>query len=224
MFEIIDQQDDFIVINKPAGLGFHDDEIDKGVHNQLKAQLELVELYPVHRLDKLTSGLLIFAKTKQAAQTFQKLFEQKQIQKFYLAVSDQKPKKKQGVIKGDMEKSRRGMWKLTRTMHNPAISQFFSYSIGAGKRLFLIKPHTGKTHQIRVALSSIGSPILGDNYYGKNNAERGYLHAFALSFFLDSQLYQYILPPIDGQNFTDKNSQKVINNIALPWQLPWPKI
>ena len=51
-----------------------------------------------------------------------------------------------------MAKSRRGMFKLMRSMENPAITQFFSYALGDGKRLYLLKPHSGKTHQLRVAL------------------------------------------------------------------------
>ena len=117
------------------------------------------KLYSVHRLDKMTSGLLLLAKSPQIAAQLTALFTTHQIQKYYLAISDKKPKKKQGLIKGGMQKSRRGMWKLTKEKNNLAITQFFSYSLGNGKRLFVIKPHSGKTHQIRVALKSIGSAI-----------------------------------------------------------------
>jgi len=176
---IIDHQADFLVIDKPANIGFHDEEnIGSGLFSQIKAQLKaqlaITELYPVHRLDKMTSGLILVAKNSATARAFQQQFEQHQIQKYYLAIAEGKPKKKQGVIKGDMEKSRRGMWKLLRTMDNPAVSQFFSYSIAPKQRLYLIKPHSGKTHQIRVALNSIGVPILGDALYNNaDHADRG---------------------------------------------------
>ena len=227
---IIDHQADFLVIDKPANIGFHDEEnIGSGLFSQIKAQLKaqlaITELYPVHRLDKMTSGLILVAKNSATARAFQQQFKQHQIQKYYLAIAEGKPKKKQGVIKGDMEKSRRGMWKLLRTMDNPAVSQFFSYSIAPKQRLYLIKPHSGKTHQIRVALNSIGVPILGDALYNNaDHADRGYLHAFALSFSLNQQSYQYCLTPSNGSVFNTPSTLDVINKLTPPWQQPWPAL
>jgi len=227
-FTIVDHQADFLVIDKPANIGFHDEEnVGSGFFSQIKAQLaaqfSITELYPVHRLDKMTSGLILVAKNSATARAFQQQFEQHQIQKYYLAIAEGKPKKKQGVIKGDMEKSRRGMWKLLRTMDNPAVSQFFSYSIAPKQRLYLIKPHSGKTHQIRVALNSIGVPIFGDALYNNvEDADRGYLHAFALSFSLNQQPYQYCLAPSNGRVFNAPSTLDVINKLTPPWQLPWP--
>ena len=227
---IIDHQDDFLVIDKPHDLSFHDEgNIGSGFFSQIKTQLKLQcglsELYPVHRLDKMTSGLILVAKNSATARTFQQQFEQHQIQKYYLAIAEGKPKKKQGVIKGDMEKSRRGMWKLLRTMDNPAVSQFFSYTIAPKQRLYLIKPHSGKTHQIRVALNSIGVPILGDALYNNAmNADRGYLHAFALSFSLNKQPYQYCLAPYNGSAFNTPATLDIINKLTTPWQQPWPTL
>ncbi|MEW6990098.1 TIGR01621 family pseudouridine synthase [Colwelliaceae bacterium 6441] len=223
--KIIAQQDDFIIADKPAGLGFHDDENQPGFFNQVKSQLSINELYPVHRLDKMTSGLIILAKNKLTATEFQQHFEQRLIEKYYIAISDKKPVKKQGTIKGDMKKSRRGTWKLVRRYDNPAISQFFSYPLKQGKRLFLVKPYTGKTHQIRVALNSIGAPIIGDpNYYMTSNADRGYLHAFALRFSINNIKYQYVLPPLIGKEYTSAETIAVVDTLIEPWKLAWPKL
>jgi len=223
--EVIDEQDDYIVVNKPGGIGFHDEEHGLGFFNQIKKTLAIDELYPVHRLDKMTSGLLICAKNKVAAAQFQQLFENKKIEKYYLAISDKKPIKKQGLIKGDMEKSRRGMWKLLRSQVNPAVSQFFSYSLVNGKRLFLVKPHSGKTHQIRVALNSLGSPIIGDpTYYSTSDSDRGYLHAFALRFKLNNQEFHYCLMPTDGKEYILEQAKLKIETLTTPWLLNWPKI
>jgi len=223
---LLDDQDDFIIIMKPAGIGFHDENVfGSGLFNAVKIRFGYDELYPVHRLDKITSGLIIFAKNKTAATTFQHLFEQHKVQKFYLALSDKKPSKKQGLIKGDMVKSRRSMWKLLRSQNNPALSQFLSYSVNDGKRLFIIKPHSGKTHQIRVALSSIGSPIIGDpNYYPTSQAQRGYLHAFALQFTLNNSLYSYTNQPTFGDAFLTSTVTEKIRDIFQPWLLPWPDL
>jgi len=224
--QIIAQTDDFIVINKPANINFHDEgDIGSGLFSQVKLLLNIDELYPVHRLDKMTSGLIVFAKNLITAQQFQLLFEQHQVEKYYLAISDNKPQKKQGLISGDMEKSRRGTWKLLRSQKNPAISQFFSYALTHGKRLFIIKPHTGRTHQIRVALNSLGAPIIGDPSYHKSSlADRGYLHAYALCFTLNNQTYQYICQPVQGDEYCNSTAITCIESLNQPWLLPWPKL
>jgi len=112
------ENSDFIVVTKPAGMNFHSEE-EAGFAVLAKALAGAAELYPVHRLDKMTSGLVLLAKTKAAAQRFGEMFEKHEVEKYYLAVSLRKPKKKQGWIKGDMEKARRGDWKLAKSMDNP---------------------------------------------------------------------------------------------------------
>jgi tRNA pseudouridine32 synthase/23S rRNA pseudouridine746 synthase len=229
MFKIITQTDDFVVVAKSAGVNFHDEELQgSGLFSQVKKHLQkefsVTELYPIHRLDKMTSGLVIFAKNLKSAQIFGKLFEEHQIEKYYLAISDKKPTKKQGWIKGDMAKSRRGMFKLLRSMDNPSVTQFFSYSIANKQRLYLLKPHSGKTHQLRVALSSIGAPILGDPLYNTNSvADRGYLHAYALRFEFLEKMYQFILPINEGEYYLTQKVNDKLTELDKPWLLNWPK-
>jgi tRNA pseudouridine32 synthase/23S rRNA pseudouridine746 synthase len=167
-----------------------------------KVDINVTRLWPVHRLDKATSGLVIFAKTAAAAAKFGELFSQHKIAKHYLAVALGKPKKKQGWIKGDMEKGRNGSWLLNRSQKNPAITYFTSTALEENqkqaKRLYLIQPKTGKTHQIRVALKSLGCPILGDKRYKGAEAERCYLHAFTLSFTWQDQLMNFQCQPEQG--------------------------
>ena len=191
---------DFWVFDKPAGASFHS-EGGAGFFAELQTQFPTETLFPVHRLDKITSGLLLIARNKLAAAQFQTLFNDKKIRKTYLALSDAKPTKKQGWIKGDMEKSRNGSWKLTRTNTNPAVTQFHSLSLQEGLRLFVLQPHTGRTHQLRVAMKSLGSPIVGDTRYGGSDADRGYLHAAMLQFDWngEQQLIQSL--PADGKLF-----------------------
>ena len=232
---IVFQNSDFVVVNKPAGLNFHSEldetytqENDKketapGLVVVLQQLLNLPELYPVHRLDKMTSGLVIFALNKKTAQAFQVMFESHQVQKFYLALSDKKPKKKQGWIVGDMQSARRGSWKLSKSKVNPARTQFQSFSIEPGLRLYLLKPVTGKTHQLRVALKSIGAPILGDVRYADANSakaiDRGYLHAFALQFKLYDKRYEFVQAPVTGYAFTKPSCLSLIDSWQKPWEL-----
>jgi len=119
-------------------------------------------LYPVHRLDKATSGCLLLAKSKEAAAQISKAFASRHVAKYYIAVTDKKPSKKMGSVSGDMQRSRRSSWKLLRSQQNPAVTSFMQTSFaleGYGTlRLFALKPHTGKTHQLRV----ITTPLFND--------------------------------------------------------------
>lgn len=214
------------MVNKPAGLGFHSEadtagEKQPGLAVLLQQQYELPELYPVHRLDKMTSGLVIFALNLPAAQRFQTLFEQREVEKYYLAISTHKPKKKQGWVKGDMVPARRGSWKLTTTQTNPAVTQFISQSCRPNERWFLLKPHTGKTHQLRVVLKSLGAPIAGDQRYDAmakaQHEDRGYLHAYALRFEYDGEEYEFVLKPDQGERFLSDAADACLNE----WQAPW---
>mgnify|MGYP001032682463 FL=1 len=222
-YQIVSHQDDFIIINKAANVHFHSQDGTAGVVAEVETDLG-IKLFAVHRLDTPTSGLLILAKTSAAANRFTQLFTAHQVQKYYLAIAMGKPKKKQGWIIGDMAKSRRSMYKLLRSKENPAITHFFSHSIGSGIRAYLLKPFSGKTHQLRVALASIGVPILGDNLYGKQTSDRCYLHAYQLSFCYLGQEYQFIQLPDEGSYFLDEGMQQFIQDSwSVPAQLDWPQ-
>lgn len=221
--QIIYQNSDFVIFDKPAGLNFHSEDGEAGFVVQAAKQLNIAQLYSVHRLDKMTSGLIILAKSSEVANKFSKMFENKEIQKFYLAISLRKPKKKQGWIKADMSSARRGSYKLLQTKQNPAITQFASVALRAGERFFLVKPHTGKTHQIRVALKSIGSPIAGDIRYANadeaKKEDRGYLHAFALKFSLDDEEFSFTCQPAEGERFSSQEAKEQLKTWSKPWDI-----
>ncbi|MFD1805680.1 TIGR01621 family pseudouridine synthase [Pasteurella oralis] len=214
---IIYQHADFVVIDKPCGISVHKDQAEIGLTTLIAHQLNVPQVWLVHRLDKVTSGLLILALNAQAAQTLSQLFAQQSIQKTYLALSVDKPKKKQGLIIGDMQKARRGAWKLCSTKENPAITRFHSISCEPNLRLFILQPKTGKTHQLRVAMKSLGSPILGDQLYGKNSPEidRTYLHAYRLQFCYQGQHIDIQCLPIYGQMFQRINLIQLITELNI---------
>ena len=199
--DIIYQTDDFIIIYKPCGISVHKDQSEIGLTTLLAEQFSVPQVWLVHRLDKVTSGLLILALNAESAAEFFRLFSEHHIQKTYLALSNQKPKKKQGLIVGDMQKARNGAWKLCQSKENPAITRFESVSCEPNLRLFILKPQTGKTHQLRVAMKSLGSPILGDSLYDKNteNIDRTYLHAARLQFEFKGQSFDVFSPPKEGE-------------------------
>lgn len=218
---IVFENPSFILAIKPAGVNFHSEE-EAGFVVQVSEQLGL-PLFPVHRLDKMTSGLVILAKTSETAAQFGKMFENREVEKYYLAISMRKPKKKMGWIKGDMTNARRGDYKLLTTMENPAITQFVSCALRTHERFFLIKPHTGKTHQIRVALKSLGSPIAGDERYAQadeaRKEERGYLHAYALRFTLNGENFEFVSPPDEGERFVSAECRDQLGTWNKPWEL-----
>lgn len=226
MYDLLDDTAEFLVIYKYPGISFHCEGEQPGLFETVKQQQALPELYPVHRLDKITSGILIMAKTASANRRLVDAFAQRQVEKYYLAISKRKPRKKQGLIKGDMERTRRGAWKLTVEQNNPAITQFFSASIGEGERLFLLKPRTGQTHQIRVALKSIGAPILGDELYGGQDeaADRAYLHAFQLRFSLNGVTHRYQVMPRHGERFLQQRVAEALQGFMQPDTLSWPAL
>lgn len=211
--EIIFENDRVLAINKPSGIGHHGDgNTSCGILQILRdmQQRQLIKyqgrLYGVHRLDKVTSGILLFAKDRECAGLIGKALREKQlVTKFYFALSAKKPKKrKQGTIRGDMAKARRGSWQLTRRNDNPAITKFYTAGLGelnkqcgainnttVARTALLLRPITGKTHQLRVASKSEGMPILGDELYGGRSdtldglSKRTYLHSAALHLHIE---------------------------------------
>ncbi|MFC0445586.1 TIGR01621 family pseudouridine synthase [Pseudidiomarina halophila] len=178
---LVFQHTDFYVLNKPAGAPMHANTEELSVVHQLAHQLQ-EELWPVHRLDTPTSGALLVARNAAAAAELSQLFADRQMNKTYLAIAAGKPKKKQGWVIGDMAKSRRGGWRLLHSKKNPARTYFSSESLCPGYRYYRLEPGTGKTHQLRVALKSLGVPIVGDHRYGGEPHAYLHLHAWQLAF------------------------------------------
>ena len=230
MYQLVERNDDYVLVNKAPGLTVQSEDGQPGLLQLVAADLGLKKLFPVHRIDKMTSGLVIMAVTTEANRQLSEKFRLRQMEKFYLAVSDKKPRKKQGAVVGDMDKARRGAWKLLSRRDNPAITQFFSTSLMPGQRLFVVKPHTGKTHQIRVALKSVGAPITGDTlYHGavgaeESEADRGYLHAYSLRFDWHGQIRSYQCLPAQGALFSGEEFTQALASYREPWTLNWPKL
>lgn len=216
-------------IHKPAGIGFHNTDEAPGIVQLVKQHFKEDKLFPIHRLDKMTSGLMVFARNSQVNSDLSCQLADKQIEKYYLALSSRKPNKKQGLITGDMQKGRRGSYLLTREKTNPAITRFFAKPFldkKSNKRwIFVLKPETGKTHQLRVAMKSIGSAALGDQRYGQDSADRGYLHAYHMRFELYGTLYDLFDECFEGQEFDLSNNVDMerLGEFAKPEDLSWSK-
>jgi len=199
------------------------DDVD-GIVSLLRKQTGYHQLHLCHRLDTGTSGCLCLAKNAHTAAIIGNAFASRQVSKYYLAISVDKPKKKQGTIIGDMKNRRGGQFMLLKSKDNPAVTQFFSQSAKPGIRGFIVKPYTGKTHQIRVALKSIGAAILGDTLYGGAKSDRLHLHAGWLTIPFPERTITAYAPVSEGELFTDDEITQWVTNLPEPSSLTWPAI
>lgn len=225
LIPVLAEHRDYFVVNKPCGINVHQQEDTDGLVTQLKKQLNTEHLWLAHRLDQVTSGCLLLARNKTTAAHFGEQFQQRKVGKFYLALCDKRPKKRQGTIKGDMKKIRSGRWALARNMENPTMTHFYDMGLGNGLRLQLLRPYTGQTHQLRVVLNSLGSTILGDTFYGGCAADRTYLHAWRLTFEHEQQTHQFACLPVSGEHFQSELFLQKIDEISPPEdRFRWPDI
>ena len=199
---IIYEDKNIVVLDKPAGLLTH--PTDKKEKDALTDKL--IEYYPeiknvgasprpgiVHRLDKDTSGLIIAAKNNKAYNYLKEQFKKRLVKKEYLALVAGKLKEKTGIITKPITRSKRepskrtvglwGKWKKAITRYE-VIKEFKNYS------LLKVMLETGRMHQIRVHLASIGHPVAGDKIYkfkrqtAPKGLKRQFLHASFLNFKL----------------------------------------
>ncbi|WP_456431312.1 RluA family pseudouridine synthase [Thermosulfuriphilus sp.] len=191
---ILYEDNHLLVVNKPAGLLTQGD-ITGEDSLFLQAKVYLKEAYQkpgnvylglVHRLDRITSGVLVLAKTSKAARRLSEQFRQAQVKKLYLAVVLGKISG-EGEIWGHLLFDRRlGRVRVFGTPYSRAKEAHLFYRClkeRQGRSLLEIRPSTGRKHQIRALLASRGWPIVGDRRYGSRySKERPLLHAWKITF------------------------------------------
>ena len=232
---VLENTDRFLIAEKQPGVSFHAEGNREGLLQIIREMEETgalpsgPRLYPVHRLDRITSGLIVFARERKNANLLSNEFRHHRVEKYYIALSDRPPRKKQGRVIGDMSRGRGKTWILNRSAKNPAVTFFFSKAIRGsrpGLRLFLLKPRTGRTHQIRSAMKSLSAPVLGDPLYGRydlaREEDRAYLHAFCLRFRLGEESWSFVSPPSPGAEFESRAFQNALREYSEPWKLSWP--
>ncbi len=175
-------EDDFIMaINKPVGVTSGQKELEKLLGRKV---------FLVHRLDKLTSGLLLLAKTKKSQQAMEKLFFDREIEKYYLAIVHGRLIRNEGVIEKPLCLKKRyegGVLYKTALYGKAAKTEWKKVVSSNTETLLVLRPVTGRTHQLRVHLDSIERPIMGDPQYGEKTTStlhvpRLMLHARKVSF------------------------------------------
>lgn len=208
--------DDFIILNKPAGIPVQGTlESDKNtilhaIHKYDPKQYTLDKLLLVHRLDKDTSGLMIIAKNPPAQKEFEQLFKNQKIQKTYKALCFFTPKKHEGTIDYPIapDISRKNTYFAVTTdkkypnQKSAQTDYIVEKKLPHGAALIACHPKTGRTHQVRVHLLAINCPIVGDKTYAQNiyghpyarSATRHLLHAFELKFAFKGTDYKFECP------------------------------
>ena len=205
-FSVLFQNENFAIIEKPAGISVHPSpkELSKTLVNGLLAKFPNIKMVGedptrpgiVHRLDKFTSGLLIIALSQDSFDFFKKKFKNRTIQKKYIAVCHGKFKQKKGCVDSFIGKSKSNQTKQSTSktstkIINPkeARTDYLVLKEGSDKSLVELSPKTGRKHQIRVHMHSLGHPLVGDFLYEnkivqkKNKGlSRFFLHASQIEF------------------------------------------
>jgi 23S rRNA (cytosine1962-C5)-methyltransferase len=172
-----------LVVDKPAGVNTHAPSpyAGEGIYDWLRhREPRWASLAIIHRLDKETSGVMVFAKTPAANRSLTEQFTRREVRKKYQLLTDRPVKRDTFTIKSSL--ARIGEKYASRSMGEPAETHFHVVESGSRHTLLEAEPRTGRTHQIRVHAAESGFPILGDSLYGGTPAERVFLHATELSF------------------------------------------
>lgn len=201
--DILFENDDLLVVNKPAGMVVHpaaghssgtlvnavlgyDPEIE-GIGGEERPGV-------VHRLDKETSGLIVLAKNERAHRWLQDQFRLRKVEKTYLALVDGKPPTPSGRVEayiGRDPSHRKKMAIVSESRGREAISEYQTVESFHKHTLLEFHPHTGRTHQIRLHCAFLGCPIVGDEIYGRKKStvaiDRHFLHAYRLKIILPNE-------------------------------------
>ncbi len=191
---IIENNDDFVVINKSSGIS---------VQGGTKSKKNLVDIFAkskifkdskpfsVHRLDKETSGVFIMAKTRQSAQLLTSLFRLRKIHKTYLAICTGELEKNKGTLKDDLIR-----YDNKKSIIEKAETIFNVLDKNNNSSLLQMKPITGRKHQLRKQLFIIGHSILGDRKYNSQIDKKSLnknlmLHSYEIKFMINEKKYTF---------------------------------
>ena len=166
--DVLHRDDNLLVVDKPHFLATtpRGAYIARSALVLLRRRFDLPELSPAHRLDRLTAGVLVFTVRQQARRPYQELFAQRTITKQYEAIAPLKQELDLPVTVRSRIVKERGVLQAREVPGEPNAETLVELADTAGSYgLYRLRPRTGKTHQLRVHLCSLGIPIVGDNFY-----------------------------------------------------------
>ncbi len=193
-FEVIYEAPYIFVINKPAGLAVHPapgswrNTLVNGLIYRYPEMRELPNwLRPgiVHRLDGGTSGLLVVARTQKVTLLFQAMFKARTVKKYYIALAHGVPEQREGILSGPIDRDPNNFLRMIiADTGKPSLTGYKVLWSVNGVSMVMCELFTGRTHQIRVHMSALGCPLVGDVLYGAPDEKLGrvYLHSWRLEF------------------------------------------
>ena len=192
---IIDNNDDFIVLNKSSGISVQGGTKSKKNLIDIFAKSEIfgnTKPFSVHRLDKDTSGVFIMAKHRKSAQLLTSLFRLRRVHKTYLAVCHGELEINSGTWKNNLVR-----YENNKPIIEKAITIFKVLDKNTTCSLVELKPITGRKHQLRKQLFDIGNPVYGDDKYKLKKIDKGInknlmLHSYQIKFMINNKKYTYI--------------------------------
>ncbi|MDH7604395.1 MAG: RluA family pseudouridine synthase [Melioribacter sp.] len=199
--KILYEDDKIIAVDKPEGISSikENDKSAETVHSILQKEYN-GKLFIVHRLDKDVSGVMLFAKNSLMHKFLNKQFENHLIEKKYIALVHGILSENTGLINKKIRQFGSGRMgvdevkgKKSRTKYD-VLERFNSFT------LLKLTPETGRRHQLRVHLYSIGHPIVGDLHYGEKSLQKNFsrlmLHAEEIEFFIEDEKKMKIKSPL----------------------------
>ncbi len=192
--QIIDNNDDFIVLNKSSGISVQGGTKSKKNLVDIFAKSEIFKdskPYSVHRLDKDTSGVFIIAKKRESAQLLTSLFRLRKVHKTYLAICHGEIEKDKGEWNDDLIR-----YDGDKRIVEKAKTLYKVIDKNSEASLIELKPITGRKHQLRKQLYAIGQPIFGDTKYKLSNSNKGInknlmLHSYQIRFMINKIKHTY---------------------------------
>ena len=215
--DIIYEDKDLIIINKPSGLTVHPGAGNKH-HTLVNALIYYADTLSdlggwerpgiIHRLDKDTSGLIVVAKHNEAHQKLATSFKNRQVYKRYLALVVGYLSESKGIINAPIARNpdQYKKFRVDLNKGKEAVTEYIVLKENNEKSFVEVTPKTGRTHQIRVHFAYIGHPLVGDSLYGKKGGKRHLLHAHYLKFIhpISHKELEFYAPAPKWASFAEK--------------------
>ncbi len=200
---VIYEDENVIVVNKPAGIISHargrfwqEASVASFIRDKISSS-DAERGGIVHRLDRATSGVMICARNEESLKFLQKQFSDRQVLKTYVAIVDGVPEPNKAVIDAPIARNLKDPKRFhVDAAGKPAQTEYEVTEVHGTTSKVVLKPKTGRTHQLRIHMQYIGHSIVGDELYGKTAASRLMLHAAELQIKLPDGLTKTFQAPL----------------------------